>query len=145
MLSHKGEAVTVEAGFMAVAVDSEVLTAAAVFTAGGGSQAFMAGVVSGAFIGAILGAFTTGGSPGFTVIAVFLATIVFSVPASMGTRGDGVGVIPTIGVTRITLTTPTIRIIRIIRTGGISQDYPVALRKQGRVFFRTHPRVYLPL
>jgi hypothetical protein len=141
MLSHKGEAVTVEAGFMAVAVDSEVFTAAAVFTAGGGSQAFMAGVVSGAFIGAILGAFTTGDSPGFTVIAVFLATIVFSVPASMGTRGDGVGVIPTIGVTRITLTTPT---IRIIRTGGISQDYPVALRKQGRVFFRTHPRVYLP-
>jgi hypothetical protein len=139
MLSHKGEAVTVEAGFMAVeaftvaeagfmaaevftvAVDSEVLTAAEVFTvAGGGSQAFMAGVVSGAFIGAILGTFTTGGSPGFTVIAVFLATIAFSFPASMGTRGDGVGVgvIPTIGVTRITLTSPT------IHTTRISQDYP---------------------
>jgi hypothetical protein len=148
MLSHKGEAVTVEAGFMAVeaftvaeagfmaaevftvAVDSEVLTAAEVFTvAGGGSQAFMAGVVSGAFIGAILGTFTTGGSAGFTVIAVFLATIAFSFPASMGTRGDGVGVIPTIGVTRITLTTPTIHTTRIIRTTRISQDYPVKLRK----------------
>jgi hypothetical protein len=144
MLSHKGEAVTVEAGFMAVeagfmaaeagfvaveaftvAVDSEVLTAA-----GGGSQAFMAGVVSGAFIGAILGTFTAGGSPGFTVITVFLATIAFSVPASMGTRdGVGIGVIPTIGVTRITLTTPTIHTTRIIRTTRISQDYPVTLRE----------------
>jgi hypothetical protein len=149
MLSHKGEAVTVEAGFMAVeagfmaaeagfvaveaftvAVDSEVLTAAVAFTAGGGSQAFMAGVVSGAFIGAILGTFTAAGSPGFTVITVFLATIAFSVPASMGTRdGVGIGVIPTIGVTRITLTTPTIHTTRIIRTTRISQDYPVTLRE----------------
>jgi hypothetical protein len=140
MLSHKGEAVTVEAGFMAaeagfmaveagfvaveaftVAVDSEVLTAAV---------AFMAGVVSGAFIGAILGTFTAAGSPGFTVITVFLATIAFSVPASMGTRdGVGIGVIPTIGVTRITLTTPTIHTTRIIRTTRISQDYPVTLRE----------------
>jgi hypothetical protein len=127
MLSHKGEAVTEEAGFMVVeafTVAEAGFMAAEVFTvAGGGSQAFMAGVVSGAFIGAILGAFTTGGSPGFTAIAVFLATIAFSFPASMGTRGDGVGVIPTIGVTRITLTT------RIIRTTRISQDYPVKLRK----------------
>jgi hypothetical protein len=121
MLSHKGEAVTEEAGFMVV--EAFTVAEAGFMAAEGGSQAFMAGVVSGAFIGAILGAFTTGGSPGFTAIAVFLATIAFSFPASMGTRGDGVGVIPTIGVTRITLTT------RIIRTTRISQDYPVKLRK----------------
>jgi hypothetical protein len=35
-------------------------------------------------------------------MAVFLAVVVFSVPASMGTRGGGIGVIPIIGVTRIT-------------------------------------------
>ena len=114
-----------------VGVGSEVFTAEA-FMAGAGSQAFMAeafmaGVVSGAFTGAVLGTFTTGVSPGFTVITVFLAMVVFSFPASMGTRGGGIGVIPIIGVTRITPTT-----IRIIRTPRISQDYPATLRKQGK-------------
>ena len=90
----------------------------------------MAGVVSGAFTGAVLGTFTTGVSPGFTVITVFLAMVVFSFPASMGTRGGGIGVIPIIGVTRITPT--TIPTIRILRTPRISQDYPATLRKQGK-------------
>lgn len=72
------------AGFMAVEA----------FAAGPGSQAFAAGVGSQAFAGGALGS--------FAAMAVFLAVVVFSVPVSMGTRGGGVGVIPIIGVTRIT-------------------------------------------
>jgi hypothetical protein len=72
----------VEAGFMGVEA----------FAAGPGSQAFAAGVGSAAFAGGALGS--------FAAMAVFLAVVVFSVPVSMGTRGGGV--IPIIGVTRIT-------------------------------------------
>jgi hypothetical protein len=124
MLSHKGEAGFMAAEAFTVAVGSEVFTAAEAFMAGVVSQVFMVGVVLGAFTGAILGAFTTGVSPGFTVITVFLAVIVFSVPASMGMGTGGVGVIPIIGVTRI------IRIILIIRTTRINQNYPATLFRQ---------------
>jgi hypothetical protein len=130
MLSHKEEA-----GFMAAEaftaaeafVAAEAFTVAEAFTAGVDSQVFMAGVVSGAFTGAILGVFTKGVSPGFTVITVFLAVIVFSVPASMGMGTGGVGVIPIIGVTHIIL---TIRTTRIIRTSRINRSYPATLFRQ---------------
>jgi hypothetical protein len=51
-------------------------------------------------------AFTAGVSGTFTAIAVFSTMIDFSFPVSvsMGTRGGGIGVIPIIGVIRITLT-----------------------------------------
>jgi hypothetical protein len=121
MLSHKEEA-----GFMA----AEAFTAAEAFVAAEAftvAEAFTAGVDSGAFTGAILGVFTKGVSPGFTVITVFLAVIVFSVPASMGMGTGGVGVIPIIGVTHIIL---TIRTTRIIRTSRINRSYPATLFRQ---------------
>jgi hypothetical protein len=128
MLSHKAEAATVEAGFMAaeagfVAVGAGFVAVEA-FTVRVVSEVFVAEVFvaeagSQAFIGATLGAFTAGVSGGFTAIAVF------SVPGSMGTRGIGIGVIPIIGVTRITPTILTTPIIPITR---ISQNYRSTLR-----------------
>jgi hypothetical protein len=82
---------TVAAGFMAVEAGFMGVEA---FAAGPGSQAFAAGVGSAAFAGGALGS--------FAAMAVFLGVVVFSVPVSKGNRGGGVGVIPIIGVTRIT-------------------------------------------
>src|SRR3981189_3236382 len=83
-----------------------------------GSQAFIAGAGSQAFTGAILVALMAGVSGTFTAI-VFSAVIVSSFPASMGTRGGGIGVILIIGVThiiRITLTSSQITQDRTIVT-----------------------------
>jgi hypothetical protein len=104
-------AFTVEAGFT-VRVVSEAFMAG-VFTAEAASQGFT---------GAILGTFTAGVSLGFTAMAVFLAIIGFSFPASMDIRGGGVGVTPIrIGVIRTTPITPTIRITRISRSRRVAR------------------------
>ena len=117
MLSHKEEAVavTVEAGFMAA--EAGFMAVVVAFTVRVVSEVSMAevseaGVGSQAFIGATLGTSTAGVSPGFMAIAVFSAMVDFSFPAS--TRGGG-GVIPIIGVTRITPTTIPTLIIPITR------------------------------
>ena len=104
------EAVTAAAGaFMAAAEAFTARVGSQAFTAGVGSAAFTGGAlgsftagVSGSFTGAILGAFTVGVSGSFAAIAVFSAVIDFSFPVSMATRGGGIGVIPIIGVIRIT-------------------------------------------
>jgi hypothetical protein len=121
-------AFTAEGVFMVVGAfvaggGSQAFTAGA-FMVGGGSEAFAARVVSGAFIGATLGAFTVGVSGDFTEIAVFSAMIVFSFPVSMGTRGGGIGVIPIIGVILIIGVIRTIRITHIIRTSQIAPVIP---------------------
>src|SRR5580693_2844738 len=83
-----------------------VTAAAARFTVAAG---FMAEVVSGAFAAGVSGTSTEGVLGAFTAIAVFSAIIVFSFPVSvsMGTRGGGIGVIPTIlTITPIWITGP---------------------------------------
>jgi hypothetical protein len=139
MLSHKGEAATAEAGFMAaeagfMAVEAGFMAAEAGFMAAEAgfmaveaftvrvvsevfmAGAFMVGADSPAFTGAILGIFTADVSQAFTAITIFLAMIVFSFPVSMDTRGGGVGVTPIrIGVTRTTPITLTIRTTLTIR------------------------------
>jgi len=108
---------TVEAGFTAV-----VFMVAEAFTAG---EAFMEGVVSEPFAEAILGTFMAGVSGDFTVMVVFSARV------SMGIRG-GTGVIPIIGVIRITLITRTTGITPTSQSGCRS-----CLRALEMSYFRT--------
>ena len=89
--------------FMAGVVSGAFAAGISEAFAAGVSGAFAAGV-SGAFAAGVSGTSTAGVWGAFTAIAVFSAMIVFSFPVSvsMGTRGGGIGVI------RTTLTTRTI-------------------------------------
>ncbi len=89
------------------------------FTAGVISEAFAAEVVSLPLTAGVLEAFTAGVSGIFTASAVFSSMTVFLFPGSVRGTGAWTGVIPIIGVIRITLTiiptitlaiTPTIEI-----------------------------------
>jgi hypothetical protein len=100
------------------------------------AEGFMVEAGSEAFTGAILNIFTTGVSRGFMAIAIFSVMVAFSLPVSMGTRGGGIGVIPIIGVTRITLTIPTTLIIRTTRTNQITRAHTT--------FRRVPPRSIVP-